>query len=273
MKTADRLWLAGLLLLGGFIWWRDRAWLAAPDDALPLLAAIPLFVWLGAPWRFVEGAFRLQGRWLAVAGVLLAAGLVTSLNVLLALALTAGLWSWLAVRLAPEEQPRIVRLLPLVALAFPWLTLDLPSLGWGYRLTAAWTAEHVFQWLDLSVQREGTQLLVQQMPFDVSPACSGIKALQAMLVGGMAVCFMQIRRPAAYWSGLACLPLLAWLVNVLRVLLVVASGLTFGAEFAAGWFHPVSGWLVIVLVFGALWGVLQWLHNRQNRHLHGGATP
>jgi exosortase len=174
----------------------------------------------------------------------------------------AALWAWLGQRLETETRQRVRRLLPLAVLAFPWVALDFPSLGWWYRLSTAWCAAHLFQSLGFEVHREGTQLIVAQMPFDVTAACSGIKALQAMLIAGTALCFLQVNAARLFWAGFACLPLVAWLANTLRVLLVFVVALSFGPEFASGWFHTFGGWLVLVGTFGFTWFGLETLRRR-----------
>jgi len=262
MRTVDRIFLAVLTFAGLFIWLHDRTWLVSPGDSLPLLAALPLLVWLVAPWSFAHSDFKADRRSLAVAGVLFVAGLILGLNLLLALAWSATLWSWLGRRLDVPTRNRVSRLLPLAVLAFPWLTLDFPSLGWWYRLSGAWCAELIFQTLGFAVHRAGTQLSVAQMPFDVTAACSGIKALQAMLIAGTALCFLQVNGKHLFWIGLAFLPMVAWLANTMRVLVIVTATLSFGPEFAAGWFHYFSGWLVIVGTFGLVWLGLETLRRR-----------
>jgi exosortase len=257
MQTADRLLTAFLAAVAVLIWSHDRSWLGAPDDALPLLAALPLFVWLAGPWRASTEAFGMNRSLLAVGGVTFVLGLLTGLNLLLALAWASVVWAWLSRRVDRETRKRIWRLLPLLVLAFPWLSLDFPSLGWWFRISAAASAEFFFQVLGFAVHREGTQLLVAQVPFDVTPACSGIKALQAMMIAGTTLCFLQLGGSRAYWAGILCLPLVAWLANASRVVTIVIAALSGGPEFASGWFHSVSGWLVIVAVFGVTYAALE----------------
>lgn len=265
MKAVDRRFLAGLVLAAAWIWLRDPAALAEPADTLPLLAALPLLAWLGAPWRFGAAPLQLHRAWLALAAVALLLGVASGLVGLLALAWTAMLWAWLRSRLEPEARERVWRLLPLAVLAFPWLSLDLPVLGWWFRLSAAWSAGQVYQSLGFTVQREGVQLLVQHLGFDVAPACSGIKGLQAMLVAGTALCFLQLGGRRPYWPSLAVLPLAAWLANTARVLLVIAAALTAGPEFAGGWFHSAGGWLALVAMFGFTWLALEGFRRRSLR--------
>ena len=152
-------------------------------------------------------------------------------------------------------------------LAFPWITRDLPALAWWYRLSAAWSAEHCLSGIGLEVRREGTQIFVHQLPFDVAPACSGIQGLQALLVAGTALCFLQVGTRPFYWPAVGLLPLVAWLANALRVMLLIAAGLSFGPEVVTGWFHTVGGWLVLVMMFGLTWLALELLRRLQPRPL------
>lgn len=258
MKKQDGLWLAFLIGLAGFIWYRDQTWLGEGADGLLILAAFGVFIWLGAPWSWRATGFSLHPPALIVAAIACVAGLQTNLTLLLAVGWTAALWSWLHERLEPECAARTRRLLVLPLLGFPWLTEDFPTLAWWFRLSAAWTAEQSFHWLGFAVQREGTQLFVQQMPFDVGPACSGIKGLQAIWVMGTVLCALQLGRSRAYLPSLAALPVVAWIANTLRVLALMVVALTLGPEYASGWYHSAGGWLVLFSTFALLWVGLEW---------------
>lgn len=262
MRANDRVWLAGLLIGAFFIWLRERAWLDAPADSLAVLSAWPLFFWLAAPWKFSASPFQRSNASVAVASLIVAVGLVSGFNGLLAVAWAAMLWAWLSQRLEVQSRARVFRLLPLTVLAFPWMALDFASVGWWFRLSAAWSAEQVFGWAGFSVTREGTQLLVAQLPFDVTPACSGMKGLQAMLIAGTALCHLEISGRRGYWLAIACIPIAAWLANTVRVFGVVASALTFGPEFASGWFHSMGGWFVMASMFGLMWLVAEIFRRR-----------
>ena len=250
MKPRDLLWLTALLALAAFTWLRDRTWLSSSDEVLPLLAAPAVFLWLGAPWRGwrkVDDSCNF-GRLIAAAAVFFF-GLALDVVFLLALGWTLGAWSWLGGKISPHKTGELRRLLVFLLLAFPWLALDLPSLGWWFRLSAAWSAEHFFQMLGLAVTRDGTQIVVQSFPVEVTAACAGLKALQAMLVAGGVMAFVQLGRSRWYWPALAVLPLVAWLANTLRVVILSAVALTFGADAANGWFHEWGGWLVLLAMF------------------------
>ena len=253
MKTKDWLWLGGLATLAAWIWLRDRSWLSSAEEVLPILGALPLFAWLGAPWRFRPAPFSLYRPTLAAAGLGLVVGIATNLTLPLALAWTAALWSWLRPRLATDLTARASRLLVLPLMAFPWVTLDGATLGWWFRLSAAWAAEGVFHLIGFNVSREGTHLLVQGLPVSVDASCSGLKVLQAMLIAGTVIAFLQLGRTRSYWWSLPCLIVMAWVANTLRVITLSATALSFGSEFAAGWFHAWGGWFVLVLMFALCW--------------------
>jgi len=63
MHNKDYGMLTSLGLLAVFIWFRDTAWMSSSDDTLPILVALPVFVWLGWPWQFKsEGAFTFSAK-------------------------------------------------------------------------------------------------------------------------------------------------------------------------------------------------------------------
>ncbi|MEI6075806.1 MAG: exosortase/archaeosortase family protein [Verrucomicrobiota bacterium] len=251
MKPRDFLWLASLLAVAAFIWLRDCSWISSADEVLPLLAAPAVFLWLGAPWHgWRNESASVNLRLWSVAAAIFLAGIVLEITFLLALGWTLAMWSWLQRQASPEKNAVVRRLLIFPLLAFPWLALDLPSLGWWFRLSAAWSAAQLFHCLGLAVTREGTQIVVENFPVDVSAACAGLKVLQAMLVAGGLLAFVQLGRSRWYWPAVAMLPLIAWLANTLRVVMLSTVALTFGADAASGWFHEWGGWLVLMVMFG-----------------------
>ena len=56
MAQGDLVYLGCLAVAGLGIWVRDTAWLSAPEETLAILAVVPLFVWLGAPWRIRQAS-------------------------------------------------------------------------------------------------------------------------------------------------------------------------------------------------------------------------
>ena len=265
MKLKDWLWLAALTAFAALIWGRDRSWVGNASEVLPILGALPVFVWLGAPWRFTASPFALHLPTLAAAVGLFVLGTLFNLTLLLALGWALAVWSWLQLRLEPADRQRVFRLLALLVMAFPWVTLDAGEVGWWFRLSAAWVTEQFYTLLGLVVSREGTFLKVQGLPVSVEAACSGLKALQAMLIAGTMLAYIQLGRNRLYWWSLPLLILLAWVANTARVLMLTAAALTFGTEFAEGWFHAWGGWFVLMVMFTLCWlsfALLQWQTTR-----------
>jgi exosortase len=269
LTVEDYVWVAGLALLAVFIWVRDRNWLGSASEVVPILAVLPLFVWLGMPWRLGVERREWGWSWLGWAGGGLLLGVVAEVTLLLALAWVAALWAWLGARVVPEARNGVARLLVLPVMGFPWVILDGGWLGWWFRLSAAWVAEQVFGVVGLAVAREGTQLVVQGLPVAVDASCSGLRVLQAMLIAGWVLVYLELRGARGYWWALPGLVVAAWLANVLRVLTLCVAALTFGSEFARGWFHAWGGWFVLVLMFGLCWLGLVWGRGRRLRVREG----
>lgn len=258
MNNRDLLHLSVLVGLGAFIWGRDLGWLAAAEEVLPILAAFPLFIWLISPWKFRTEQEPIQPRALAVAATLVALGILLDLTFLLAAGWTALLWAWLSVRLEPVAVSRARRLLLLPLLAFPWITLDLQSIGWWFRLTGAAATAELFQLTGFETVREGTNLLINGRPISVEAACSGMQTLQSMLVAGVVTAFIALGNSKRYWPNLLILLPLAWLSNTLRIIVLSLATILISPEFAQGAFHDWGGIAVVLLMFALCCAWFQW---------------
>jgi exosortase/archaeosortase family protein len=244
------------LLLLGFI--LGAGWLAAASAGVALweqvaaLAALALVVYRVA--RATPAASI--GIWGAVALALAAAGLALGLAWPAALA---------AAIVAARTQPDLLarRRLALWALmAVPWLATDAAAIGWFFRWSGAWATEGFFHGLGFAVTRQGTWLQVEDQPLAVDAACAGIDTLQATLVAGLWMA--ESLRTVRGWSwGIALLPLLAWVANTLRIILLGSVALTSGYETATGWFHAWGGLGVIVLVFALAAAWVGWLRRQE----------
>lgn len=249
------------------IWLRDTAWLADWADTVPVLAAFPLALWLGRPWRLRPAPARVPAGWLVAAAVLSALGAIGGWIAVLAAGWTLLAGLWMRAHVEPGAGPSRGRLLPLLFLAFPWMTLELPAIGWSFRLSGAAVVGGLFDLLRLDVQRSGTELLVQGMTISVEPACGGLNVLQALLVAGAAVAYTRMGSTRAYWPGLVVLPLMAWLANTARIFTLSFTALTFGVGFARGAWHSWGGWLALCVVFMACVSVF----DRMGRRIAGEA--
>ena len=249
MTRKDKVWIGVLCAAACVIWLRDRSWMEAAPDTIPILAGLPLLFALGRPWQLRKEPFKLgTGPLLAGIGLWIV-GMLSNLTVLLALGWTAAFWAWAGTRLESSRRRDVFRLLVLPVLAFPWVTLDAAVVGWWFRLSAAAVAEICFRVVGLSVTRQGTMLHVQNLPISVEAACSGMKVLQAMLIAGSVLAWTMLVRSRLYWWSLPVLVVLAWIANTIRVLTLSVAALSAGPEFASGLFHTWGGWLVLVLMF------------------------
>lgn len=252
---------AGLLVLAvlGAGWWAAAgAGVAAWDQVGAAVAAgLAAWRWRLQPTRALSGA---DAGAFALAAIGLALGWVWPSALALAWVLgrgePAGLARW--------------RVVALGALATPWIAADATALGWGFRYSGAWAAGGIFDLAGLAVTRSGTSLQIEDQPLAVDAACAGLDTLQATLVAGLWLA-ETLRTPGAWWRAAAMLPLLAWLANTARIVMLGAVAVTAGHEAAKGAFHEWGGLAVVVLVF-VLAGVwVGWLRSRETGALRKAA--
>jgi exosortase len=256
LTNKDRGLLALLALLALFIWTRDLRWVSSAADSLPIVLALPLFVWLVAPWRWRERAWQIEARFVAASAAGFLIGAALNLTWILAAAWCALLWGWLRERLSEPTRGRAFLLIPLPFLALPWVSLDGEVLGMAFRLSGAWVTENVFSTIGFNVVREGTLLSIQGAPISVEAACAGLNTLQSMLIAGVSLVFVVNGSSRFHWYNIALLIPLAWLANTVRIVILSGAAVSVSSEFATGTFHDLSGWLVIVTMFLICWGVM-----------------
>ena len=253
MKPIDYILAANLLLLAVFIWFRDVVWISTSDDTLPILVALPLFVWLASPWVFRKKSepLELKGGLIFVALFLL--GIIMNSTLLLTVSWVTLLWTWVSKRIVSENLPNIKKLLILPLMAFPWIALDADRIGWWFRLSGAWVTAHFFSWFGFNVHHEGTLLVVDGLPISVEVACAGLNTLQSMLIAGSVVAYLILGNTNRYWINLPLLVLMSWIANTVRIILISTAAVMISPKFAKGNFHVLGGWVVILLMFSLCW--------------------
>jgi exosortase len=249
MKLSDFGFIGLLAALAVFIWVRDMTWVSTSDDTLPILVALPLFVWLEWPWEFKENDFRLSETYVLSASLLFIAGVLSSLTILLTLGWCLLLWSWLEQRVTDRYRSRLVKLMILPLMAFPWITLDAYTVGWWFRLSGAWATTQFYSLIGLNAVQDGTTIILNGLPIAVDVSCAGLNTLQSMLIAGSVLAYIQLGHLNRYWINLPFLAFMAWLANTLRIIMLCGVAVGVSTEFAMGPFHESGGWVVLFLMF------------------------
>ena len=146
-------------------------------------------------------------------------------------------------------------------LAFPFVLLatmvPLPAIIYNtaaapLQLFASTIATDLAQTLGVSIYRDGNVIHLANASLGVEEACSGLHSLSALVVASLLLGFLE---QAAIVGRVLLFVLsvpLAIAVNVVRVT-GTALLADYRLEFAMGFYHSFSGWLVFVLGFGTLW--------------------
>jgi exosortase len=146
-------------------------------------------------------------------------------------------------------------------LAFPFVLLatmvPLPAIVYNtlaapLQLFASVLATDLAQAVGVSVYRDGNIIHLAQVSLGVAEACSGLHSLSAMVVTSLLLGFVHGSSLAARILLLFISVPLAIAINVLRVTgtAVLAD---YQVDFALGFYHSFTGWLVFMLGFGGLW--------------------
>lgn len=111
------------------------------------------------------------------------------------------------------------------------------------------------------VTRAGNVLQINGVDVAVAEACNGMRMVVALALVTYAFVFSMPLRPWARVTLLLASPLVALLVNVIRLIPTVYFYGHWSPE-AADFAHDVSGWAVLALALGVLWGsvaLARWL--------------
>ena len=249
MSKQDRIFVLLLVAYGALIWLRDLHWAEDASNTLPILAALPLFVLLGSPWQFRRTPLPPSTWSIAIMCGLSVLGVCLESTFVSAVAWTIALAAFLGSRLEQSHWCRVRRLLALPLLAFPWMHHEALWIGWWFRVTAARVAVAFFDVAGFTVAREGTCVFVNDVGLDIEPACSGLHALQVMLIAGSAVAFLQLGERKSYWWHIPVLVVMAWIANTTRILLVGVIAVTVDYEHARSAFHDWGGVAVLCFMF------------------------
>jgi exosortase len=158
-------------------------------------------------------------------------------------------------------------------LVFPFLLLatmvPLPvmvynSLAAPLQLLASDLATRIAQGFGVSVFRDGNIIQLAGVSLGVAEACSGLNSLSALIVGSLLLGYLLCSRTATRVVLFAIAIPLAIVINILRVA-GTALLADYNQEFALGFYHAFSGWLVFVAGFGVLYLCARLLHTLLER--------
>jgi exosortase len=139
-------------------------------------------------------------------------------------------------------------MLPLPATLFYAVTAPLQSLA---ARNAAWTLDV----LGVPVLLDGNVIHLSKQSLGVAEACSGIRSLISFFsvaVGWAALTLPGVSAMAVFVAAVIPITILA---NVARVVVTGLISEWFGVEYAQGFFHTFSSWLVFVFAFVCLLGI------------------
>ena len=121
---------------------------------------------------------------------------------------------------------------------------------------AAQNATWMLDLLGVPVLRDGNVIHLSHISLGVAEACSGIRSLISLLA--LAVAWAYLTLPGL-WSMLvlvaSAVPITI-VANAGRVVLTGLIGQWFGVEYAQGFFHTFSGWVIFLLAFSASLGCM-----------------
>jgi exosortase len=120
------------------------------------------------------------------------------------------------------------------------------------QLLASQAATWTVQAFGGSIYRDGNVLELPNVTLGVAEACSGLHSLASMVVASILLAYIECDRTLVRVILILLSVPLAIFVNVVRVT-GTAFLAGFNADYATGFYHSFSGWLVFIAGFGGLW--------------------
>lgn len=153
----------------------------------------------------------------------------------------------------------------------------LDSLTFPLRLISSSVSVELLNGLGVSVTRIGTAIQVNAgsgFSLDVAHPCSGLRYLLAMVALTTAYAyFTQKSALKRAILSLSAIPL-AMIGNISRISLIAVVGVVFGEDFAVGFYHDYSGYVVFAVATLLMLGVGSLLNRaRQPQRLMGKDRP
>jgi exosortase len=151
------------------------------------------------------------------------------------------------------------------ALLAPWLVLSLMipipvivfnEIAFPLQLLASRLASSSLELLRVPVLREGNIIVLSSMSLDVVEACSGIRSLMSLIcLAVFYVLLVEQRRQWIRWLLVVLAVPVALAANAMRIVGSALLAQYAGSQYAEGFFHAFSGWLIFALALGLLIGM------------------
>jgi len=263
-RPAD-LALAGVLITLALIAtqgaWLDIASIAIGDpEQSHILLALPVALWLAALRRTRLAAYKPRASWFGVA--LVVGGWAMSLIGFAAawdIFWHAGAIAMVGGAVVAVGGHRLIAILLPSCFALVFL-LPVPGrirymIAAPLQEMSAFAAEFALDLMTVPVTRAVNSLTVNGVTVQVAEACNGMRMVSALAVVAFVFVFSVPMRNSVRLLILATSPIIAVIVNVIRL---IPTALMYGYsdEESARLMHDVSGWAVLPLALGMLWLVL-----------------
>lgn len=185
-------------------------------------------------------------------------------------------WSALALGISVALLTGGVARIRSLAMPFLLVATTLPTawtleVGSRLQLVAFGAATAILRATGVDLQQSVTTFSVGDLSFEVTAACSGFQSAVSLIALGAVIATVFRLPPRRRWAVLLAAAPVALVLNVGRILAVVAVGVNHGASAAEGFFHHWSSGLLFVaetIVLLAIAGVL--LPRRKQREVTDG---
>lgn len=249
------------LYLPTFLELSRTIWRSEEQGHGPLILAVSLWIFWQKRHEFVQAADRSRaaaGGWVLIALALLLYVFGRSQQILLfevgsqiplLVGTIAALSGWRAVRVVAFPLLFLVFMVPLPAAVIDSLTAPLKQ-------AVSVVAENVLYWVGYPIARSGVVLSIGQYQLLVADACSGLNSLFSLSALGLL--YLYLTQHASRWRNvvllLSVVPI-AFLANVVRVMILVLVTYHFGDEAGQGFIHGAAGMVLFVIALVMLFAL------------------
>ena len=157
-------------------------------------------------------------------------------------------------------------------LAFLFFMVPLPQIAFNavafpLQSFAAQNATAALESLGIPVLRDGNVIHLSRITLGVTEACSGIRSLISLLALAVAWSYVALSRPRARALLIVSAVPITIAANAARIVFTGLIGQYVAPEYAEGFFHSFSGWLIFLLAVVCLAGVQALLGSERRAQL------